>query len=443
MSDGARLLFPLWQIDPQEYRAICAHLGLKPKMPIYDRLSSYLARAPFRFPRPTGFSLSLARLRLTRFHIARLDVATKLFLAQHPVRHVLNGVIALHECEGEGYREMSATPTGRAALLDMVGWGLGYAWRLALTVPWLGWQLLGYTAAMPFRREPELAGRRILITGVNRGLGKDLMLHCLENGAEVLGTVRNAHAEETIKAWLPAEAPVTLLIADLSKPDALATALNNAQIAPESLDAAILNAGVKYDGESVLSLTNFRDTFQVNLFSAAEFASWLCRPAANEAHAKRFPLAQGSPGPDLAEAAIKGARGSRAGASIALVLVSSMGRWHGMHSVCGYNASKAALSIWGESLDMELRQSGDRHFAVTIVEPGIFESGMSRYTPLTRFLFVSRREVARRIVSGALSGKAAIRPPFWFALITWAVCLGGRDLRYRLFTRAKPGGNRR
>jgi short-subunit dehydrogenase len=177
-----------------------------------------------------------------------------------------------------------------------------------------------------------------------------------------------------------------------------------------------LNAGVKYDGESVLSLANLRDTFQVNCFSAAEFAAWLCTPTTREA---------------------------RAADRVALVLVSSMGRWHGMHFVCGYNASKAALSIWGESLDMELRHSGNRRFTVTIVEPGIFESGMSRHTARTRFLFAARRDVAHRIVSGALAGERAIRPPVWFALLTWAVCLAGRDFRYHLFTRAKPTVDRR
>jgi short-subunit dehydrogenase len=52
-----------------------------------------------------------------------------------------------------------------------------------------------------------------------------------------------------------------------------------------------------------------------------------------------------------------------------------MGRWHGMHFSCGYNASKAALSIWGESLDMELRRRAGRKFTVTVVEPGMFASG--------------------------------------------------------------------
>jgi short-subunit dehydrogenase len=300
--------------------------------------------------------------------------------------------------------------------LSLLGWASGYVWRLAVTAPWLGWRLLGYAAGAPFRRKGELTAKRILVTGVNRGLGMDLMLHCLEQGGEVVGTVRNVQALDELKARLPAQAPVTLLVADLSKPGALVDALEKAQIRPESLAIAIMNAGVKYDGESVLSLAKLCDTFQVNCFSAAEFAAWLCAPSIQEA---------------------------RATDRVALVLVSSMGRWHGMHFVCGYNASKAALSIWGESLDMELRRSGNRRFTVTIVEPGIFESGMSRQTPLTKFLFASRRNVAHRIISGALAGKRALRPPVWFALLTWAVCLAGRDFRYRLFARAKPTVDRR
>jgi short-subunit dehydrogenase len=416
MDDETRLLFPLWQPDRAEYHVVCAHLGLTPKAQVYERLCAYLASAPFRFARPGGFSLSLAKLRLTRFRIARLDLATKLFLPGHPVRHVLNGVIALHECDAEGYREMAAAPTGLAAPLSILAWVFGYFWRLGLTVPWLGWRLLAYAAARPFAGAGDALVKRILITGVNRGLGKDLMLHCLERGGEVVGTVRNADAMNEVKRWLPAEAPVTLLTADLSRSDALVDALEAAQVRPESLDVAILNAGTKHEGEPVLSLAHLRDTFQVNFFSAAEFARWFC------AEPKGAPQ-----------------RGSKR----ALVLVSSIGRWHGMHFVGGYNASKAALSIWGESLDMELRQSANRRVSVTIVEPGLFESAMSGEVRLTRSLFASRPRVAARIVSAAFAAKPTLRPPLWFAFLTWAACLAGRDFRYRLFKRTKPGAERR
>jgi hypothetical protein len=69
----------------------------------------------------------------------------------------------------------------------------------------------------------------------------------------------------------------------------------------------------------------------------------------------------------------------------------------------------------------------------------MFESGMTEQTPLTKLLSVSRREIAGRIVSAALAGRQSIRPPLWFALVTWGVCLMGRDFRYRLFAHAKPG----
>lgn len=415
MKNG--VLFPLWQIDTQEYAAICAYLGLTPKARLYGHISGYLAGAPFRFAPPSGFSEFLAGPRLTRWRIGRLDLATKLFIADHPLRHVLNCVIAVHECDGQGYREMAAAPLGWTAAATIVRSMAGLVFNFMLTMAWLGWQFVRYIPRMPFDVSDRLAGKRTLITGVGHGLGKDLMLHCLEHGAEVIGVVRSSESRDRLAAELAANARLTLLVADLSQPGALVTALAETRIPATSVALAILCAAVKHEGQSVLSSPNLRDTFEVNFFSVAEFAGWLCRSGSGDAPA---------PSP-----------------AATLVLVSSMGRWHGMHSTAGYNASKAALSIWGESLEMETRRQGSRRFAITIVEPGLFASGMTRPTPLTRLLLVSRRQVASRIVSGALSGRRAIRPPFAFALFTWAACLLGREFRYRLLTRAKPGADRR
>src|ERR1700681_4320206 len=178
----SELLFPLWQIDAQEYRAVCAYLRLTPDARLYDRLSRYLAEAPFRFPRPGGFSRYLAKPRLTGFRIGRLDPMTKLFLPGHPLRHVLNGVIALHECEPRGYRDLAAAPVGWRAVFAAFGWALGFAANLAISLPWLVWQWVGYTAGAPFRAGDGLVGKRALITGVSRGLGRDLMFGCLHGG---------------------------------------------------------------------------------------------------------------------------------------------------------------------------------------------------------------------------------------------------------------------
>jgi short-subunit dehydrogenase len=412
------LLFPLWQIDAQEYDAVCAYLRLTPQARVYDYLSRYLAEAPFQFPRPGRFARYLARPRLTRFRIARLDTMTKWLLPGHPLRHVLNGVIALHECDPRGYRELSIAPSGWRTWLAALGWTLRWVINLALGLPWLFWQWGVYVIGAPFRAADDLAGKRVLITGVSRGLGHDLMLGCLEAGAEVIGIVRNDASRHELQSQLPTRARAMLLVADLSMPGTLLTALEQAQIRADSVDIAILSAGIKHEGTSVLSLRELRDTLQVNFFAVAELVAWLC---------------------DAASASASGATSDRALSSTTrVVLVSSMGRWHGMYYSGGYNASKAALSIWGESLDMELRQRGKRRFSVTIVEPGIFASGMTQASPLTRALFASRRRVAERILSGTLAGRPTIRPPRWFALLTWMICMIGRNNRYRLFTRARP-----
>jgi len=135
---------PDWRIEPQEYDALCAYLGTTPKPHLYAHLTTYLASARKRLSRPTGFSRYLAAAPLTGWRIARLDVATKLFIPDHPIRHALNAAIAIHECDGEAYGEMAAAPRGWTTVPRMLGWGLGFALNLAISIPWLGWQLVRY-----------------------------------------------------------------------------------------------------------------------------------------------------------------------------------------------------------------------------------------------------------------------------------------------------------
>jgi short-subunit dehydrogenase len=277
-----------------------------------------------------------------------------------------------------------------------------------------------------------------LITGVHRGLGRDLTLQCLERGAEVIGVLRDAGSRDALRAEFPLRARLTLVAADLSQPGALAAALGDNRITPRSITMAIVSAGTKHDGSSVRSLPELRETFEVNFFAAAELITWLC---GSEATAEG--LSADVAGRSVRALSTPGAVGDSAGATAPvsattrIVLISSMGRWHGMPFSGGYNASKAALSIWGESLDLELRRSGKGRYTVTVVEPGMFPSSMMRQTGLNRALFVSRAKVAERILHGALAGRAVIRPPRWFALLTWTMCLLGRGFRARVFSKAK------
>ena len=401
-------LFRIWQPTEENYHTLCTHLGLTPQSHIYRRLVSYLESAPFCSTTPHGFGLHLARLPLTLFRVKRLDLASKFLFPSHPVRHQLNAIIALHECDPKGYQELTAAPQGIAAWLKMAGWGLSFAISALITPLWLGWHFIGYLAGPPLKPLRKLHGKRLLITGVSRGLGRELMLQALEQGAEVIGTVRNDDAVKKLRKELPEKAPITLIAADLSQRDALVEALGARRITPETVDMAILCAGIKLSDTSILDSEGLRQTFEVNTFSNMDLAAWLYR----------------SNHPSI------------------LVLISSMGRWHGMHSSCGYNASKAALSIWGESLEMEQAMKGRKGCHLLLVEPGLFTSDMVSNKGLSGLLAVSREDLALRILAGAMAGRKVVRHPFWFALLTWGVCLGGRSLRMRLFARVKEKGNK-
>ena len=245
-------MFPLWQVDRREYDAVCAYLGITPRDHIYDALATHLAEAPFRVAAPEGLFGRLAGRRLTPWTIARLDLATRLFAPGHPIRHVLNGTIALHEVDGDGYPELAAAPTGWRAYASMLKWGLGLVLNLALTLPWLAWQGVLHLLRAPFGAvRNNLRGERVLITGVGRGLGRDLMLHCLERGADVVGVVRDRASFERLRSELPARAPLTLVVADLATPGALTEALEAAKLARDTFSIVIASAGVKHDGRSV------------------------------------------------------------------------------------------------------------------------------------------------------------------------------------------------
>jgi NAD(P)-dependent dehydrogenase (short-subunit alcohol dehydrogenase family) len=419
-------LFPLWQVDRREYECLCTYLGVEPVDGIYEQLTQHLAAAPFAVAPPRGLARFLAQPPLTLFRLARLDQASRLFFPGHPVRHVLNATMALHECHGASYRMLSRTATGSAVWWALAGWGLRFAAGLALTLAWLALQAAAWLLSRPFARKGDLARRHVLVTGVGSGLGRDLMLECLEQGATVVGTVRDTVSMRSLRALLPAAAPVRLLVADLAQPAALARALDAEGLSPQELDMVVACAGTKHGGRSALALDTVRETVQVNLLSAVELAAWFAAP--------RKP--DGAGGVETASAQAGTLRRDGFGR---LVLISSMGRWHGMHGSGGYNASKAALSIWAESAEMDLQRSAPGRFGVTVVEPGLFASGMTRASGPGRWLLAPRRRVAAAILAGAVAGRRSMRPPFWFALLTWGVCLVGGPLRAWLFGRVKAG----
>ncbi len=401
------VVFPSWQVSRNDYGLICDYLSLTPENAIHERLLHYLAEAPFRQGPASGFAAYLAQLRLTPFRIARLDLVTKRLFPAHPFRQMINAVVALHECDGEGYAELSRAPSAPWLLPSLGAWGVGLVLSVSLTLPWLLWHGAAYALSSRAALSLDLRGKRVLITGVGRGLGYDLFILALEQGAQVIGTVRDEAAADRLRATLPATAPATIVAADLSVPGRLATTLEAGGVRPDQIDLAILSAGTKRDGASLLEVSALEATFRVNFFAPAELAAWLC-PGAHDA---------------------------------VLVLISSIGRWHGMPFSGGYNASKAALSIWADGLAMERAAGATSSCHVLTVEPGLFASAMVRLTGLLRLLAVPRRQVALRVFAAAHQRRAVLRYPAGFTALTWGLCLAGRAVRTRVLATMKGPGD--
>ena len=100
----------------------------------------------------------------------------------------------------------------------------------------------GYAStAEEVTRGLDLRGRRILVTGVNSGLGAETARVLATRGAKILGTARTADKAEGACAGLPNDA--VPLVCELSEPASVAACAEAAaQAGP--IDALILNAGV-------------------------------------------------------------------------------------------------------------------------------------------------------------------------------------------------------
>jgi len=400
----APVAFPCWQPSYAEYAETCRYLGLTPQPRLYPMLCRHLAREALYHPPLSNWARHLAERPRTPGWIARMDAASRLFMPTHPVRYLLNAVVALHECTAQGYAELTSVPTGARLWARLPLWLAGAVVQTVSALAWLLGQGVIYGLTLSWRQADQgIEGRRVLITGVGRGLGRDLAMAVLERGGQVVGVLRDRSQFPAELRELVPESRLTLIEADLSRPGLVVEQLRAGGIAASEIDLVILSAGVKYDHTSVLDTASVRQTFEVNLFANVDLAAWY--------------FAHGGQGQ--------------------IVLVSSMGRWHGMPDTSGYNASKAALSIWGESLEMERIARGEGTARILIVEPGLFASGMVGGGGLKGRLSVSRAHIARTILDAALRGRRSLRPPLWFAWLTWALVMSGRSLRTRLLVRAR------
>jgi 3-oxoacyl-[acyl-carrier protein] reductase len=211
--------------------------------------------------------------------------------------------------------------------------------------------MAGDSGASPARRPDagdDLAGRRVLVTGSSRGIGRAAALAFAARGARV---AVHAHRDRgAAQATLDALAGDghALLLGDVADPATARRIVEETWAQLGGLDVLVNNAGiyrehrlpgVSYDDWQ----ERWRRTLEVNLLGPA----WLTWCAASRMLG----------------------RGGR------IVNVSSRGAFRGEPDAPAYGASKAALNAMGQSLARALAPHG---ITVTTVAPGWVETEMAQ-----------------------------------------------------------------
>jgi 2-deoxy-D-gluconate 3-dehydrogenase len=114
----------------------------------------------------------------------------------------------------------------------------------------------------------SLAGRRAVVTGASRGIGRAVALELARQGA-ALALIQRGDAEDVRSAIEHAGGHALVVRADLADPDATRAAIRVASAALGGLDCAVLNAGMIARAPALeLSLEDWQRVLSLNLTSA-------------------------------------------------------------------------------------------------------------------------------------------------------------------------------
>ncbi|WP_027397424.1 SDR family NAD(P)-dependent oxidoreductase [Anaerovibrio lipolyticus] len=195
-----------------------------------------------------------------------------------------------------------------------------------------------------------LRGKNAVITGCNRGIGKEILKVFANNGANVFACVRNVnddflqYALELSKQNSVKIFPVGF---DLLDERGMKTAVMEIRAKRMPIDILVNNAGVM--SENVLfqmdSIQNLKKGFDVNFFAQIHFTQYISRLMM---------------------------RNSTGGS---IVFISSIAALDGVSGQLGYAGAKAALVGSGRTLAAEL---GRNNIRVNIVAPGLIATDMGK-----------------------------------------------------------------
>ena len=227
----------------------------------------------------------------------------------------------------------------------------------------------------------------IVITGASSGIGEALALDYAAPGVALgLNGRDSARLEAVAKACRAKGAVVEATPIDVTDRQALGAWLEQFDDS-HPVDLLIANAGISIDKDNS-SLDDFaiiRRTFDVNLGGVLNSVEPLL--------------------PRMTQ--------RRAGQ---VAVVSSLAGFIGLPYSASYNASKAAVRVWGESIRLVLKRSS---IGVSVICPGFVVSRMTAKAPFPMPFLMSAERASSIIRKGLARNKARIAFPFGTKAAVW------------------------
>jgi len=229
----------------------------------------------------------------------------------------------------------------------------------------------------------DLRGAACLVTGASSGIGRAAAIRLARKGARVVGVGRSQAALDEVTGLTNGAA----IVADLTDPDAVDRALQEARDAVGPIEVLVNNAGQGWAGPfSEMEPADAERLVAVNLLAPMRLTRALL--------------------PEM----LQRGRG-------AIVNVASIAGHVGVPEEVVYAATKAGLIGFSESLRFELRGSG---VSVGVVSPGVIDTAFfeRRGRPYDRS-FPRPGEpgrVADAIVRAIRTGSAEVYAPTWMVV---------------------------
>ena len=193
-----------------------------------------------------------------------------------------------------------------------------------------------------------LKNKVAVITGSNRGIGKQTLEIFSKNGADVIACVRkssNDFIEYTKKLSQETKNSIDIVDLDLQSENSVKDAIKRIVSMNKKIDILINNAGSIYTGIfQMTTISKLREIFEINFFSQSVFVQGLVKTM------------------------IKNKSGS-------IIYISSSSAIDANEGRSAYSASKAAIITQAKTLSKEL---GAFNIRVNCIAPGLTQTDMMK-----------------------------------------------------------------